>query len=169
MCRSLRLLDSRTPSRLILANDINLNEAVLVHASRRLDKSVFDSGFVDFLVGQERQLPCGTDIVPAVGIPLCEDDVNLLQRAATRLRVQEVDDGQEAGVYDGEEEVGAPSAVEGTRSVGLGRLHVLTIRTYMFVIMMGVIITIKKLKSQLVHVETALALARVLMGLISAG
>ncbi len=39
----------------------------------------------------------------------------------------------------------------------------------MLPIMMGVIMTIRKLKSQLLQVESALALARVLIGLISAG
>ena len=39
----------------------------------------------------------------------------------------------------------------------------------MLLSMTGVIMTTRKLKSQFEHVETALALARVLIGLISAG
>lgn len=40
---------------------------------------------------------------------------------------------------------------------------------WMWSMRMGVIITIRKLKSQLLQVERALAFARVLRGLISAG
>lgn len=50
-------------------------------------------------------------IADILQISLGEDKIDLLERATLRLGVEEIDDGDEARVDDGEEEVGAPADV----------------------------------------------------------
>lgn len=61
------------------------------------------------MFGQVRQLFGRLDIAHLLGVALGEDDVDLLQTATCRLRVEEVDDGEEHGVEDGEEQICAPA------------------------------------------------------------
>lgn len=63
----------------------------------------------DLLGSEMRQLLGGLDVRHLVDIALGEDDVDLLERAAGRLGVEEVDDGNEGGVHAGEEEVSSPA------------------------------------------------------------
>lgn len=74
-----------------------------------LHKPILDRHPLNLLVAQKRQLPRGPHITRLLQIPLREDEINLLEGATGRLGVEEVDDGEEAGVDDGEEEVRAPA------------------------------------------------------------
>lgn len=78
-------------------------------ARGRLDEPVLDGLLLDLLVGEEGELLGGLDVRLALDVALGEDDVDLLERAPRRLRVVQVDEGQEAGVDNGEKEVRAPS------------------------------------------------------------
>jgi len=51
----------------------------------------------------------GLDVGHVLHVALGEDDVDLLEGAPRRLGIEEPDDGQEAGVAGGEEEVGGPA------------------------------------------------------------
>ncbi|KAJ8113151.1 hypothetical protein OPT61_g4648 [Boeremia exigua] len=57
----------------------------------------------------DRKLLRGQDVALVLEVALGEDEINLLERAAGSLRVQEVDDGEEDGIEDGEEQVGVGS------------------------------------------------------------
>ena len=106
----------------------------------------------------------GQDVALVLEVTLGEDKVDLLERATRCLRVQEVNDGKEAGVKNSEEEVGV-STDAGDQDWGYhdNELHLLAKAQSQ---RLG---TLTKFQSQLEMVEVALAFARVLMGLISAG
>jgi hypothetical protein len=68
-------------------------------------ETIFPSLCVNLRIAQERQLLGCVDVGHLLDEALCEDDVDLFERAVFCLRVEDVDDGEEAGVYCGEEKV----------------------------------------------------------------
>lgn len=144
---------------------------VLVDALGRLDEAVPHGLALDLLVREEGEVVGRLDVRHVLDVALGEDDVDLLEGPVRRLRVEEPDDGQEAGVDHREEEVCAPAwmRVVSKRGRNMGPLKEVRKDLPMLAIMMGVTMTMRKLNSQFVHVDTALALARVLMGFTSAG
>lgn len=73
-----------------------------------LHKSILPRLPINALIRQEFQLPRRPHVADVLTVPLREDDVDFFEGATGRFGVSEVDDGEEAGVDDGEEEVGAP-------------------------------------------------------------
>lgn len=66
------------------------------------------AGFgVNLRIAQERQLLRCVDVGHLLDEALGEDDVDFFQRSIFRLWVEDVDDGEEACVHGGEEEVGS--------------------------------------------------------------
>lgn len=153
---------------------LRVGVAVLVHALNRVNETEAQGLALDLLVREEGQVLGGLDIRDVLGGTLGEDDVDLFERTVGSLWIEEVDHGQEGGVDHSEEEVSSP-----TNSVNPVIVKsLISILSYFFselvwtshkTYIMGVTITIRKLNSQLLHVDTALALARVLIGLTSAG
>lgn len=80
-----------------LAVGIAVDEAILVGIG------------LDLLGSEVRQLLGGSDVRHVLDEALGEDDVDLLERTVRGLGVEEVDDGKEATVHDGEEEIGSPA------------------------------------------------------------
>lgn len=72
-------------------------------------ESVLNSDPLNLLVGQKRHFLGRPDVAHVLEVALGEDKVDFLQRSASRLRVEEVDDGEEARVDDGEEQVSSPT------------------------------------------------------------
>ena len=68
-------------------------------------ETVLASLGIDFCIAQEGELLGCVDISHLLDEALGEDDVDLLQGTVLGLWVEEVDDGQEASVDCGEEEV----------------------------------------------------------------
>lgn len=66
-------------------------------------KAVFLGLCVNLRVVQERKLLGCLHVGHLLDEALCEDDIDLLERAVLGLRVEEVDDRQEASVDSGEE------------------------------------------------------------------
>lgn len=77
----------------------------------RLDESVLEGLLLDLLGGEQGQLLGGAHVGLLLDEALGEDDVDLLEGSARGLGIEPVDDGQEAGVDGGEEQVGAPTDV----------------------------------------------------------
>jgi len=75
----------------------------------RID-TVCASLLYDFRLVKVREFVGSLDIADLLVVALGEDNVDLLQAAACRLGVCEVDDREEDGVENGEEEVGTPTA-----------------------------------------------------------
>ena len=70
-------------------------------------KSILTSFGVNLRIAQERKLLGCIDVGHLLDETFGENDVDLFQRAVFCLGVEDVDDWEEAGVYGGEEEVGA--------------------------------------------------------------
>ena len=68
-------------------------------------EAIFASLRVDLCIVQERKLLGCIDVGHLFDETLGEDDIDFLEGAVLRLRVEEVDNGQEASVDCGEEEV----------------------------------------------------------------
>jgi hypothetical protein len=73
-------------------------------------ETIFASLCVNLRIAQERKLLGCVDVGHLLDEALGEDDVDLFERAVFRLRVKDVDDWEEAGVYGGEEKVCACNA-----------------------------------------------------------
>jgi len=67
---------------------------------------------LDLDIGQEGQILSGFHVGDLLDETLGEYEVDFLKGALLGLRVEEVDDGEEAGVHHGEEEVRAPAILE---------------------------------------------------------
>jgi len=76
-----------------------------------VDEAVLSSHGVNLSVGQEWHLLGGTDVGHLLQVSLGEDQVDFLQTALLGLGIEDVNDGQEAGVDNGEEEVRTPTNV----------------------------------------------------------
>lgn len=68
-------------------------------------EAIFASLRVDLCVVQEWKLFGCVDVGHLFDETLGENDIDFLEGAVLRLRVEEVDNGQEAGVDRGEEEI----------------------------------------------------------------
>lgn len=109
--RLLRVLARRwtmaQPGAILLG--LRVEMVVLVHALNRINETETQSLAFNLIVREERQVLGGLDVGNVLSGALGEDDVNLLERPFGGFRVEKVDDGEEAGVDDGEEEVGSPA------------------------------------------------------------
>ena len=77
----------------------------------RGSKAVFPGLLLDLILGEPGQLLGGVHVALLLKEALGKDEIDLLEGAASSLRVVEVDDGEENGVQDGEEEVRTPAAL----------------------------------------------------------
>lgn len=112
-------LDNRKRSHLIRLVRSRRSEyalgLLLVHADGSLlvrkTNTVLAGLLDDLCLVEARQLLGGLDVTDILGVAFNKNDVDLLERAAGRLRIEKVDDGEEDGVEDGEDQVRAPAAV----------------------------------------------------------
>lgn len=95
----------------LLAGDVVLGSLHATTMSGAVNETVLDSLALDLLLVQEGELLGSLDVRHLLDVTLGKDDINLFQRPSSRLGVEEVDDGQEAGVDRGEEQVGSPADV----------------------------------------------------------
>jgi len=105
------LLAARHPARPLP----HLARAVALLAERRLlvgaHEAVSACHLLDLGIVEDGQLLAGADVGHVLEVSLCEDEIDLLEGALLCLRVEEVDDRDEAGVGHREEEVRAPPDV----------------------------------------------------------
>ncbi len=80
----------------------------LLLRSHILHKPILPRLRINALIRQEFQLLCRFHVSDILDVALGEDDVDFLERTSGGFGVCEVDHWEEAGVYDGEEEIGAP-------------------------------------------------------------
>lgn len=107
------------PGSLLLLADVLLGRAVVLEIFRRGGaelglvvtdvEAVLDSLGLYLLIGQEWKFLGSLNVRHVLEETLGEDEIDLFERAVSSLGVGEVDDRQEAGVADGEEEVGTPA------------------------------------------------------------
>jgi len=71
-------------------------------------EAVLDGLGFDLVVGELREFLGSADVAHVLAVALGEDDIDLLQTAASGLGVEQNHGGNEDGVHDGEEELGSP-------------------------------------------------------------
>lgn len=143
---------------------------LVMNALDGFDEAVPQRLALDLGIAEEGHLGSCFDIRHFLDMSLGEDDVDLLQRAVGRLWVEDPDDREKTGIDQGKEEVGAPADVGDHDGCDPGAVLVWTFQNKKGMDRGGgTHMTIRKLNSQLLHVDTAFALARVLIGLTSAG